>query len=114
MSSTQRRWKRLKVDFRVRFRLESEPEESGKLVRSYELSEGGMSVYLPETIPVGTKVVVSFALVGDNTLRLRAVVRSLRGFRVGMEFLDLAPDQRFEVLRYLGSVASAEKGKPGQ
>ena len=90
MDAPKRRWKRFKVDIRVRMRRWEEPEETASVVRTYELSEGGMSVYASETLEVGTVLQVEVALPGAaKPLRLRAVVRNRRGFRCGMEFVDL-------------------------
>jgi hypothetical protein len=37
------------------------------------------------------------------------VVRNRRGFRCGLEFVDLAAAERLEIVRYLDSVAGAEE-----
>ncbi len=87
-----RRWKRFKVDIRVRIRRWEEPEDALSVVRTYEMSEGGMSVYASETLEIGTFLQVVFSLpAAAKPLRLRAVVRNRRGFRCGMEFVDLPP-----------------------
>jgi c-di-GMP-binding flagellar brake protein YcgR len=109
VNSSERKWKRLKVDMRVRLRRLEEAEEMVSTVRSYELSEGGMSLYSPDIMDVGTPVLVGFSLSpGTNGLRLRAVVKNRRGFRCGLEFVDLPPEQRSEIVRYLESVGATE------
>lgn len=105
MDAAKRKWKRFKVDIRVRIRRWEEPEESASVVRTYELSEGGMSVYASETLDVGTFMLAEFSLPpSPNGLRIRAVVRNRRGFRCGLEFVDLAAAERSELVRYLGSL----------
>jgi c-di-GMP-binding flagellar brake protein YcgR len=100
-----RRWKRFKVDVRVRLRRWEEPEESALVVRSYELGEGGISVYASETLEMGTFMMLAFQLPGmEQGMRLRAVVRDRRGFRCGLEFVDLKVAERAEILRYLASL----------
>lgn len=111
MSATQRRWKRLKVDIRVKLRRWEEKESAASVMRSGELSQGGMSVYAPDGLEVGTYVMVAFSLPPEEkTLRLRAVVRNRRGFRCGLEFVDMIDADRLEIARYLGSLANAAEG----
>ncbi len=99
-----RRWKRSKVDIRVRIRRWEEPEEATSVVRTYELSEGGMSVYASETLEIGAFMQVVIALpAAANPLRLRAVVRNRRGFRCGLEFVEPSAAEKYELARYLGT-----------
>ena len=111
MSATQRKWKRVKVDIRVRLRRWEEKETAAAVMRSCELSEGGMSVYAPDGLEVGTFVMVAFSLPPEEkALRLRAVVRNRRGFRCGLQFVDPTEAERLEIARYLGSLANAAEG----
>lgn len=111
MSATQRRWKRVKVDVRVKLRRWEEADNAASVMRSCELSEGGMSVYAPDGLEVGTFVMVAFSLPPDEkALRLRAVVRNRRGFRCGLQFVDPPDAARLEIARYLGSLANAAEG----
>jgi c-di-GMP-binding flagellar brake protein YcgR len=104
VDAPKRRWKRVKVDIRVRLRRWEEPEENTAVVRTYELSEGGMSVYASETLEKGTVLLVEMALPGvPKPLRLRAVVKNRRGFRCGMEFVELPAGERSEIVRYLAA-----------
>ncbi len=108
MSSPVRRWKRVKVDIRVRLRRWEEAENAASVMRTFELSEGGMSVYAPDGLEVGTFVMVAFSLPPEEkALRLRAVVRNRRGFRCGLEFVEPPDAVRLEIERYLGPLATA-------
>lgn len=105
MSGPVRRFKRSKVDIRARIRRLEEPDESSVVVRTYEMSEGGMSVYAPETWETGSQLIVEVSLPRSaETLRLRCVVRNRRGFRCGMEFVELKVAERAEIARYLSSL----------
>lgn len=53
MDAATRKWKRIKVDVRVRIRRVDEPESTTSVVRTYELSRSGMSVYASEALEVG-------------------------------------------------------------
>lgn len=111
MSSPVRKWKRVKVDIRVRLRRWEEKDSAASVMRSSELSEGGMSVYAPDGLEVGTFVMAAFSLPPEErALRLRAVVRNRRGFRCGLEFIDPPEADRLEIARYLGSLANAAEG----
>ncbi len=100
-----RRWKRVRVDVRVKLRRWEEPEEAAVVVRTFELSEGGMSVYASETLEIGTFLLAEFSVPSaEHDLRVRAVVRNRRGFRCGLEFVGLPEAVKAEILRYLGAI----------
>ena len=102
-SEADRRWKRVKVDVRVKLWLDPAGEGSAMVVRSYEMGQGGISVYAPEQIDVGAPVVVAFSLPSaQQALRFPAVVRNKRGFRYGLEFIEGNNAERAELARYLG------------
>ncbi len=107
MDAATRKWKRVKVDIRVKIRRWDEPATESSVVRTYELSVGGMSVYAVEAMPVGTMVHVELSLpAAQDVLEIQAVVRNQRGFRLGMEFVDLSVAGKAEIQRYL----TAEEG----
>jgi hypothetical protein len=71
------------------------------------MSEGGMSVYLPESLEIGTNVLVEFSLPGTSReLWLNALIRNRCGFRFGMEFTKLAAVDRMLIRHYLQSLLS--------
>ena len=100
MSAALRRWKRVKMDVRVRLWRE---QTDGVVVvlRSFELGEGGMSVYTPEPMALGTMVRVSFSLPNGDLLHLHAIVRNQRGFRCGLEFVKLGDTDRAALARFV-------------
>jgi c-di-GMP-binding flagellar brake protein YcgR len=104
--SPKRKWKRCKVDMRVRLRQWETPENAASVVRTFELSEGGMSIYASETLEAGTRWIVEFSLPqGEGLLKINAVVRNRRGFRCGLEFVDILEFQQNEIARYLSGLA---------
>jgi c-di-GMP-binding flagellar brake protein YcgR len=108
LEGPKRRWKRFKVDIRVRIRRWEDPDDTAAVVRTYELSEGGMSVYASDALEIGTFMLVEFSLpAGERPVRLRAVVRNRRGFRCGLQFAEVSVAERLEILRYLGTVEGA-------
>ncbi len=77
------------------------------VVRSCVMSEGGMSVYAPESLEIGTYVLVEFSLPGSSReLRLRALIRNRCGFRCGMEFVEQMAADRMLIRRFLQSLAA--------
>jgi c-di-GMP-binding flagellar brake protein YcgR len=106
MDSATRRFKRIKVDVRVRMRPSGEPETANSVVRTYELSTGGMSVYATEALDLGTVVRAELQLPAvKERFELTAVVRNRRGFRLGMEFIDISDPTKVAIERYLTAEA---------
>jgi hypothetical protein len=102
-----RRWQRFKVDVRVKVRRSEEPDTAAVVVRSYVMSEGGMSVYAPESLEIGMHVLVEFSLPGTSReLRLRALIRNRCGFRCGMEFVERVAADRMLIRRFLQLLGS--------
>lgn len=105
MDSSIRRWKRTKIDIRVRLRRLDLADHAGVVVRTYEMSEGGLSLYTPEPLPLDTPVQLEIALPGTgHAFSAKAQVRNRRGFRQGLEFVDIAPRDRAAIRRYLASL----------
>jgi hypothetical protein len=105
MNAHARKWQRFKIDVRVKIRRSKDPDNA-VVVRSDLLSEGGLSVYTPESLEIGASVLVEFSLPGTPKLQLRALIRNRCGFRCGMEFMDVAPSDRTLIRRYLQSLVS--------
>jgi c-di-GMP-binding flagellar brake protein YcgR len=82
-----------------------EPGKDPVVVRTFEMSEGGMSVYSAETLPLGTPLIVEASLAGGaRPIKVPAVVRNVRGFRCGLEFPEIAEAERNEIARYLSAL----------
>ena len=104
-----RKWQRFKVDVRVKVRRSEEPDTAAVVVRSCVISEGGMSVYAPQSMEIGTSVMVEFSLPGSSReLRLRALIRNRCGFRCGMEFVERMAADRM-LIRGFSAVVSQRK-----
>lgn len=79
------------------------------IVRSHELSEGGMSVVSPLELPMSEVVEVEFTLTGVRLpLRIKALVRNRNGSRYGLEFLSLTDAQKADI-KAAGEAALAAK-----
>jgi hypothetical protein len=75
------------------------------VVRTFEMSEGGMSVYIAETLELGTRLLVEVSLPGSKAFRIPAIVRNVRGFRCGLELPEIEGEHRAAIARYLNTLA---------
>jgi PilZ domain len=87
----QRRYQRHKVDIRVRVTLPM-PADPGVIYgRGNELGQGGMAIFLIEVeLPV---------LASAKPLRAKAEIRNREGYRYGMQFMDLSPEEVQQLLQ---------------
>jgi serine/threonine protein kinase len=91
------------------------PPAGGEIdARSEEISEEGMLVVAPLSLPLGTQVKLRFA--SPTTGEMMAVVASVRWTRegrgrtaTGVEFVNAPPALRGAVARYIATVPSAER-----
>ena len=108
MNAPIRKWQRFEIDVRGKVR-RSEETDSTVVLRTYVMSEGGMGVYAPGSLEIGTHVLVEFSLPGTSReLRLPALIRNRCGFRCGMEFTGLAASDRSLIRSYLRPVVNED------
>ena len=68
--------------------------------RGHDIGAGGMAIYVPLELAVGTSVNISFQLPHSRmVLGVRAIVRNSNGFRYGVEFVDLTSAETEEIKR---------------
>ncbi len=92
-----RRYDRLSLNIAVRAFLEKGQFTNG---RGHDIGAGGMAVYVPLELAVGTSVNLSFQLPYSRmALGVRAIVRNSNGFRYGVEFVNLTPSEVAEIER---------------
>ena len=85
----------------VRNRLEGDLEGHSNVI-----SEGGLSLTLPGPIPVGSVVLLQFAVPTHPTkLRLWAVVRHLIGLQHGLEFVSVTEGERRSLRQFCNGLA---------
>ncbi len=77
---------------------------------SFDVSEEGVSVLTDANLPVNSEAILRYRLRPDDPLIVaRVLVRSQKGRRVGVKFLDLKHEHR-EQLRQNRTPISAETG----
>ncbi|MFZ3210857.1 MAG: PilZ domain-containing protein [Terriglobales bacterium] len=94
---------RYQASFPVTVRHRPEHDLEG---HSITLSEGGISVTLPEPIPVGSVVLLQFTVPTHSAkLRLWAVVRHLIGLQHGLEFVSVTEGERLSLRQFCNELA---------
>ena len=97
----QRRYQRTAHDKRVKIF----DSDSGELLhgRCTNLSPGGLGATIPGKLAIGDPVEIELTLgTSDDVFRTRAVVRNVKGFQYGFEFLDPSHELRHAILLATG------------
>lgn len=104
----QRRTPRYKLDLRAKVIYRRNGLNQSALARGQDVSEGGMSMFVPIDFLKDDALEVEFTLPQSRLpLRVRAVVRNSDGHRYGLEFLDLSDAQRQEITRMCEAMVRA-------
>ena len=100
--SIQRRWKRYRVEMRLKVFLMKEGPQKFTFAQGSDISEGGLAAYIPLDLNPGESVEVEFIFPYSKTsVRVVADVRNKNGFRYGMEYSKIDPSDREVLLRAL-------------
>lgn len=112
----RRRFQRLSVDLRVRVLTEVAGKSAMSYGRGHDLSESGMAVYVPLELKVGQEIRVEFEVpLARVKFGVRGLVRSVRSYRYGIEFLYLTSQESQELKRSLEVIALiASTKRPAQ
>jgi len=104
----RRRSPRYRISLPVAVRNREEGDLEG---HSNVISEGGLSVTLPVPVPVGSVVLLQFAIPTHPTaLRLWAVVRHLIGLQHGLEFVSVTEGERLSLRQFCNELALQSAG----
>jgi hypothetical protein len=92
-----RRYQRLSINIGARVYLDNGQFTNG---RCHDLGDGGMAIYVPLELTVGTVVNVCFQLPHSRMMfGVKATVRNCQGYRYGVEFVALTPAEVDEIKR---------------
>ena len=95
----ERRWERFRLDIKIRARFQRAGTNQIVLGNGSDVSEGGMSAYLPAELNDNEVLTLELSLpYASRALFLRVAVRYRDGYRYGLEFQDVA-DSECEILR---------------
>ncbi len=92
-----RRYARMNVDITVRVLPKDTRPTFG---RGHDISCGGMALYAPVELQESELVKLAFELPNSRVqFNVSAVVKNRNGFRYGVEFVELAPQELKEIKR---------------
>src|SRR5512146_3184821 len=92
-----RRYPRIAVDVSVRV---SSDARRVIFARGHDISCGGMALYAPMELTEGEVVKITFELPNSRVqFNVSALVKNRNGFRYGLEFVELAPEDFKEIKR---------------
>jgi hypothetical protein len=95
--SKTRRWRRYKVEVRVKVVLANRGAVYGQ---GSDISEGGMALFVPAELELGQTIQAELMLpYTREKAMLRGVVRSRDGFRYGLEFSVLSDHEKLLIAR---------------
>jgi len=95
-----RRWPRYKVEMRLKVLLLENNKRTSVFGRSSSLSQGGMGAYIPCEIPLGVAVLLELTFPSSaKEVRISAVIRSVEGFRYGLEFEHVSEEVRCLIVK---------------
>lgn len=94
-----RRWTRYPVSLSLRVRIPAGSGQEYMLAHGRDVSQGGMAVYIPVEIEIGQTVLLELILpLLQDPLSLSAVVKNRTGFKYGVEFTGVTPEQQQTIL----------------
>ncbi|MCI0352898.1 MAG: PilZ domain-containing protein [Acidobacteriales bacterium] len=95
MSSERRVFQRVPIDLRVTWVSGEGTTVRGAVGRACDISQGGISVFLPKTLTIGEVSELQFKLpTCHEPMRVRVILRTRDSFRYGFEFISLSAHQR--------------------
>ena len=96
----QRRYQRHKVDIRVRVTLPKPADPAVTYGRGSELGQGGMAIFINAELKIGDMLEVELpVLASARPLKAKAEIRNRDGYRYGMQFMGLSPDEVRQLLQ---------------
>ena len=105
-ATATRRWKRYRVDLRLKITNQIAGRNTVVFGQGNDVSEGGMSAYIPAEFVVGESVMIELTLpYSKQPILLQALVRSRNGFRYGLEYTEISDADRDQMARSLKAIA---------
>lgn len=111
-SSAERRWQRHKLDLPIRLILRRDGNTTSIIsARGSEVSEGGMLVFAGTELKTGDEIGVEFTPpFSSEPIRVRAVIRNRAGYKYGVEFLTISPEEKDLTERFRTMLRLATSG----
>ena len=100
--SIQRKWKRYRVEMRLKIFLQKDGPLKFTFAQGSDISEGGLAAYIPLELSPGESVEIEFVFpYSKATIRVVANVVNKNGFRYGMAYSKIADSDREILLKAL-------------
>lgn len=102
--TTIRRWKRYRVDVRLKVTYWKQGVKTVAFGQGSDVSEGGMAAYIPAELTKGENVDLELLLpygASKEPVTIKAAVRNRNDFRYGMEYVLVTESVRESLLRSL-------------
>jgi hypothetical protein len=104
--SVARRFKRYKVEVRVKVSLVRDGEHSLLYGQGSDVSEGGFAAYLPSEFAVGEVLDAELRLPYTKApIQVKVAVRNRNGFRYGLEIVHIETQERETLARSLKALS---------
>lgn len=75
---------------------------------STDIGAGGIGITIAAEVSVGAEVMVEFALDGSSSMKVRGVVRYRHGYKYGLEFLMIMPQDLEVIKKYVQADSSSQ------
>jgi hypothetical protein len=103
-ASPSRRYPRHKVDMRARLVLHRDGQDTVIHGRTSHVGLGGIGMTLTQELERGTRAVLELTIPNCNVFKIPVEVRNRAGFRCGLQFLELSPEQRSLLKAFLNEL----------
>ncbi len=104
--SKTRRWRRYKVEVRVKVKLANRGAVYGQ---GSDISEGGMALFVPTELEIGQTVQAELMLpYCAEKAQITGVIRNRSGFRYGFEFSVLSDHEKVLIERVCHALAMVQ------
>lgn len=109
--TTIRRWKRYRVDIRLKITYWKDSAKKIVFGQSSDVSEGGMAAYVPVEMQPGNNIDIEAILPYTATKKpviIKAIIRNRNGFRYGLEYVLITETVRETLPRLLKALELVE------
>jgi hypothetical protein len=104
--TVERSWSRYRVDVRIKTTHTRNGQQAFSFGQGSDVSEGGMAAYIPAELELGEILDVELKLpYSKKPVKVKASVRNRNGFRYGLEFMLIQPEDREQLVRSLKALA---------
>lgn len=115
----RRKGRRARLDLPLRVVIPRKDRTTIRSGRGTDVGEGGMAVFVGAELKLKDEIFVEFTSpVSNEPLRVRAIIRSRKGYNYGLEFAKATPEEKatterfHELLRLAAGRHSASADQP--